>query len=145
MRVFDETKTNELTEYDLKKGYLQMDKLFIAHHEETDGVDGATRYEVTEYPNGGRSMRLVTVVEPVAPQKAYDEYEDIQVYIPYSEEEIEMRKAQKYESLVERYIRERYTLSAELAILRQRDEKVQEFEEYYAYAEECKARAKAEI
>lgn len=43
--------------------------------------------------------------------------------------------------LVERYIRERYTLSDELAILRQRDSKPQEFEEYNTYAEACKERA----
>lgn len=146
MRVFDKTKTNELTNYDLEKGYLKPDKLFIAHHEATEGTDGVTRYEVMgEYPNGGKSLRRVTVVEPIPPKDAYDEYEDIQVYIPYTEEELLKRKEQKYTSLVERYIRERYSLSAELAILRQRDTKTGEFAEYFTYAEECKIRAKAEV
>ena len=54
-------------------------------------------------------------------------------------------KEKKYESLVERYIRQRYSLNAELAILRQRYTKFQEFEEYNIYAEECKERAKAEV
>jgi hypothetical protein len=54
-------------------------------------------------------------------------------------------EAAKYPALVERYLRERYTLSAELAILRQRDSKPDEFAAYNAYAEECKARAKAEL
>ena len=49
---------------------------------------------------------------------------------------------QNYEHLVEQFIRERYSLSAELAILRQRDTKIVEFVEYNAYAEECKERAK---
>ena len=40
---------------------------------------------------------------------------------------------------IEKLIRERYSLSAELAILRQRDEKPDEFKAYNAYAEECKA------
>ena len=40
---------------------------------------------------------------------------------------------------IERLIRCRYSLSAELAILRQRDAKPEEFEAYNAYAEECKA------
>ena len=54
-------------------------------------------------------------------------------------------KERRYESLVEKYIRKRYSLNAELAILRQRNTKVDEFLEYNTYAEECKARAKAEM
>lgn len=39
-------------------------------------------------------------------------------------------------------IRQRYSLSEELAVLRQRDTKPAEYSEYFAYAEECKAKAK---
>ena len=39
-------------------------------------------------------------------------------------------------------VRERYTVSDELAILRQRDTKPTEFYEYNAFCEECKAKAK---
>ncbi len=48
-----------------------------------------------------------------------------------------------YEDEVVRLVRQRYDVEAELAILRQRDEKTDEFGEYYAYVEECKVRAKA--
>lgn len=47
-----------------------------------------------------------------------------------------------YEERVEQLIRERYSVSDELAILRQRDTKPSEFEEYFAFCEECKAIAK---
>lgn len=47
-----------------------------------------------------------------------------------------------YDELVEQLIRERYTLGQELATLRQRDAKPEEFAEYDSYAEQCKARAK---
>lgn len=47
-----------------------------------------------------------------------------------------------YGELVERLIRRKYTVSAELAILRQKDEKPDEFAAYNAYAEQCKAEAK---
>ena len=57
-------------------------------------------------------------------------------------EQILFKRSQSYEHLVEQFIREKYSLSAELAILRQRDTKIVEFVEYNAYAEECKARAK---
>ena len=50
-----------------------------------------------------------------------------------------------YGQMVERLIRKRYTLSEELAILRQRDDKPEEFAAYNAYAEECKKKAKEEM
>lgn len=50
-----------------------------------------------------------------------------------------------YMEYVDRLIRRKYSVSAELAILRQRDSKPEEFAEYNAYADECKARAKREF
>lgn len=50
-----------------------------------------------------------------------------------------------YESEIVRRIREKYSVNQELAILRQRDTKPREFEEYHAYVEECKAAVKAEL
>lgn len=49
-----------------------------------------------------------------------------------------------YEERVEQLIRERYSLNQELAIQRQRDTKPSEFDEYFAYCEECKTKAKEE-
>ena len=49
-----------------------------------------------------------------------------------------------YEERVEQLIRERYSLNQELAIQRQRETKPGEFEEYFAYCEECKTKAKEE-
>ena len=48
-----------------------------------------------------------------------------------------------YDEAVNTKIREKYSLSNELAILRQRDEKPDEYQAYYAYCEECKAFVKA--
>ena len=55
------------------------------------------------------------------------------------------KTAETYGQLVTELIRRRYTLSDELSILRKRDEKPEEFAEYNAYAEECKALAKLEM
>lgn len=52
---------------------------------------------------------------------------------------------QLYENLVISKIRKRYSLNQELAILRQRDTKEDEFAAYNAYAEQCKIEAKAEM
>ena len=48
-----------------------------------------------------------------------------------------------YGALIEQKIRIKYSLSAELAILRQRDTKPEEYEAYNAYAEQCKQEVKA--
>jgi hypothetical protein len=53
------------------------------------------------------------------------------------------KRQDHYGDAVERLIRRKYSVSAELAILRQRDDKPEEFAVYNAYAEECKAEAKA--
>ena len=47
-----------------------------------------------------------------------------------------------YEERVEQLIREKYSVSQEFAIQRQRETKPEEFTEYFAYCEECKQRAR---
>ena len=51
----------------------------------------------------------------------------------------------EYPQLVEKKIRTKYSVSAELAILRQRNSKPEEFAEYNAFCEQCKADAKTEL
>lgn len=48
-----------------------------------------------------------------------------------------------YGEAVDIKIRERYSISQEFAILRQRDEKPDEYAAYFAYCEECKAFVKS--
>lgn len=50
-----------------------------------------------------------------------------------------------YGEMVNGLIRRKYTLSEELAILRQRDTKAEEFEAYNQYAEQCKKEIKESI
>lgn len=76
-------------------------------------------------------------------------------YIELTAEEISAMQAQTeaaekeywqnipYDEAVNAKIRERYTESQEFAILRQKDEKPDEYASYYAYCEECKAFVKA--
>ena len=54
-------------------------------------------------------------------------------------------KDKLYGARVSELIRERYTLDSELAILRQRNEKPDEYQAYFAFCEECKAKARVEI
>lgn len=64
--------------------------------------------------------------------------------VPRPEPTAEEKQAQ-YESLVDQYIRQKYTLSQELAIIRQRSTKQAEYDEYFEFCEECKAKAKTEV
>lgn len=97
MRVFDESKTRELTDYGLSAGYLKPDKRFIAHHEAQEAVEGQFHYEtIKEYPNGGKDVKKVWDVQPQEAREAWDEYEDIQVYIPYTQEQINARLSAQY-------------------------------------------------
>ena len=64
--------------------------------------------------------------------------------VPRPEPTAEEKQA-KYESRVDELIRERYTMSQELAILRQQMTKADKYQAYFAYCEECKAKAKSEL
>lgn len=56
-----------------------------------------------------------------------------------------IRNEEDYGNQVNDLIRRRYSLSEELAILRQKDEKPDEYRTYFAFCEECKAKAKVEL
>lgn len=56
-----------------------------------------------------------------------------------------IRNEEDYGNQVNDLIRRRYSLSEELGILRQKDEKPDEYRAYFAFCEECKANAKLEM
>ena len=167
MKVYNENKTEVLETYDLELGYLKADKILKESHEAVPEVPaitvaakvaeitanggkveeiGGKQYKVVEeFPNGGQSVEEIKETPAIPAKDAYDEYEDIQVYIPYTAEELAERKQQKYENRVVELLRKKYSLNQELAILRQRDEKPEEYQAYHDYAEQCKATAKQEI
>ncbi len=96
MKIYNESKTEILTEYDLKKGYLKSDKIVKEILPAQQEVKEVGHYEtIKEYENGGKDVKWVV---DVAGQEAKPEtpiYEDIQVYIPYTEDELkELRIAE---------------------------------------------------
>lgn len=167
MKVYNGNKTEILEAYDLELGYLKYDKIFKEHHEAVPEVPaitveakvaeitanggkveeiGGKQYKVIEeFPNGGKTVEEIKETPSIPAKDAYDEYEDIQVYTPYTAEELAERKQQKYEDRVVELLRKKYSLNQELAILRQRDEKPEEYQAYHDYAEQCKATARTEI
>lgn len=96
MKIYDESLKNIIENPDLEKGYLVDDKVVTAHHEEQkQQID----YEIMEgtvteeNPNGLRRM-----IEVVPYRAAYDEYEDVKKYIPYTEEELAQKAKEKEEA-----------------------------------------------
>ena len=142
MRIFNQDKTQEITNPDLTLGYLVNDRLFIAHHEATPEIKMQGHVEPFTNEFGLPDENFVIDVEYSPARGAWDEYENIQVYIPYTEEELNAKRIKDYEKFVEDLIRVKYSVSNELAILRQKETKPDEFKEYYEYAEQCKAAAK---
>lgn len=167
MKVYNENKTEVLETYDLELGYLKADKILKEHHEAVPEISaitvemkiaeitanggkveeiGGKQYKVVEeFPNGGKTVEEIKETPAIPAKDAYDEYEDIQVYTLYTAEELAKRKQQKYEDRVVELLRKKYSLNQELATLRQRYEKPEEYQAYHDYAEQCKATAKREI
>ena len=86
MKIYDETLQNELNNPDLTRGKLESAQRLVTHHE---AVKRHYHYEVMEgtvtadCPNGLRRE-----VEDVPAADAWDEYEDVQRYVPYTEAEL---------------------------------------------------------
>lgn len=145
MRVFNQEKTQELTTYDLSNGRLVGDTITTTI-QAVQGQEEVGHYEVVAtYPNGGQDVEWIIDQPYIEAQPQREETEQIQVYIPFTVEEQAQYDQARYENLVESKIRAKYTLSQELAILRQRDTKQSEYQEYFNYCEQCKAKAKNEV
>lgn len=97
MRIFDETKTKELNyeNLDLEKGYLKPDKMFVRHHEAVEGKEAVYKDRAEKLPNGSTQVWKDLVSPAVEAKEAYDEYENIQVYVSYTDKEIAERKKEQ--------------------------------------------------
>ena len=88
MRILD-LNGMELENPDLSLGYLTEEEILISHHEAVEAAAEQLHYEtIAEYPNGGRDVKRVVDVPGVEAKDAWDEYETIQRYVPYTEEEL---------------------------------------------------------
>ena len=80
---------------DLTLGYLRPGTR-TEHHDAVDGVQEVWHYEtVAEYPNGGKDIRKVVDVPCVEAKPAWDEEIQIQVYVPYTPEELDRMEAER--------------------------------------------------
>lgn len=101
IRVFNEDKTEELASYDLNLGYLKSDKVVKQVHPAVLPVQEEGHYEVIkEYPNGGKDLVWVVDVPGVEAKDSYIEYEDIYVYVTYTEKELALKEINKLKGML---------------------------------------------
>ena len=80
---------------ELLLGYLRPGTR-TEHHAAVQGVAEQWHYEtVAEYPNGGKDIRRVVDVTGVEAREAWDEDIAIQVYTPYTQEELDRMEAER--------------------------------------------------
>ena len=95
MRVFDKTKTQELKEYDLEKGYLKKDILVKILPEQQQQDEVAHFETLAEFANGGKSVIKVIDKEavPYLPKREFKE--EIKIYVEYSTKELQKWQIKK--------------------------------------------------
>lgn len=80
---------------DLSLGYLKPSNR-IVHHEAVKAVEEVWHYEtIRVYPNGGKDIEKVIDVAGVEAQEAWDEEIPIQIYVQYTQEELDAIEAEK--------------------------------------------------
>ena len=88
MEIYND-RMERIDEPDLSRGYLKLGKR-TKHHAAVTGIKEQWHYEViAEYENGGRDVTRVTDVPGVEEKAAWDEEVPIQIYVPYTQKELE--------------------------------------------------------
>ena len=105
MEIYNENM--ELIENpDLSLGYLKPSTR-TEHHEAVPGVKEQWHYEtIAEYPNGGKDIKQVIDVPGVEAKEAWDEEIPIQIYIPYTQEELDRMEEERNKPTQEERIRQ---------------------------------------
>jgi len=89
---------------DLSLGYLKPGTR-TEHHEAVEGVEEVWHYEtIAEYPNGGKDVEKVIDVPGVEAKAAWDEEIAIQIYVLYTQEELDAIEAEKNKPTLEQRV-----------------------------------------
>lgn len=89
---------------DLSLGYLKPSTR-TEHHEAIKGVEEQWHYEtIAEYPNGGKDVAKVIDVPGVEAKAAWDEEIPIQIYILYTQEQLDAMEAEKNKPTLEQRV-----------------------------------------
>ena len=90
MRILDELG-REVTFPGYRKGRLVPDRALVCCHEAVPEQKEEFHFEVVkEYPGGGREVRRIIDRPGIPAQPAWDEFEEILRYIPYTPAELSL-------------------------------------------------------
>lgn len=88
MKIYNQNKTQELQNPDLKLGKLVPDTIIYNYPEVKEVKEQGHYITIAEYPNGGKDVQWIVDVPGVKYQPARSEVEDIYIYIPYTSDEL---------------------------------------------------------
>ena len=116
MKIYNKEKTQIIDNPDLAAGYLDSGFILVhheaeyIHHDAVEGVEEQGHFEIlAKYENGGVSRMWVVDVPGAEAEEAWDELvhdaydteEEIQVYIPYTAEQLKEMKLRPYKDEME--------------------------------------------
>ncbi len=116
----------------------------IAIRKEANGtiyIDKKLRGDI-DYTKEPYNFKIIDIGEAYLDCQGSDFNSDLTFSVDKYNARKEREKINDYENKVVAEIRKKYNINQELAILRQRDSKPQEFAEYNEYVEQCKAKIK---
>lgn len=103
MEIYNESMEG-IENPDVSLGYLTASTRTL-HHEAVEGVEEVWHHEVVaEYPNGGKDVKKVIDVPGVQAREAWDEEIEIQIYHPYTQEELDAMEAARNKTTQEERI-----------------------------------------
>ena len=103
MKVYNQEKTEIIENPDLEKGWLRDDKIVSNVIPATEAIPEKFHYEYKVYENGGRERFKIVDVEGVSAKPETYEYEDVKVFIPFTEEQLVNIELNKLTSWFEWY------------------------------------------
>lgn len=91
MKYYDENGA-EISEsaVDLNQGSVRTEQRFVVHHDATPEVAEVSHWELISVDSNGNRAEAKVIDTPYQPAKdAWDEYETVGIYTPYTSEELE--------------------------------------------------------
>lgn len=89
----------EEADIDLNLGWVREERRLVAHHEATPEVPERSHWEEIAVDGSGFSASSKVIDVPYQPaREAWDEYETVGVYHPYTDEELEAQAAERAEA-----------------------------------------------
>ena len=134
MKIYNEEKTEVLENPDLTKGYLKQDKIVVKTIPATEEVQEQFHYvTVKQYfdENGnvfGEDVEKVVDLEYQPAKPETYEYEDIQVYVPYTQEELTQNEIYELENRLAQLTQDFIQMQCG-AVFEDADERIAEFRE----------------